>query len=58
VGVEWVWPQAKFTQSELTTQGQSFIVNLASPEIIIEQVLNNDHAMVKKKNSNKGIELL
>jgi hypothetical protein len=59
VGVEWVRPQAylgivtthkqhiKVTQSQLTTQGQSFAVNLASPETMIEQVLNDDHAMVK-----------
>jgi hypothetical protein len=37
----------KVTQSQLTTQGQSFAANLASPETMIEQVLNDDHAMVK-----------
>jgi hypothetical protein len=34
-------------QSQLTTQGQSFAGNLALPETMIEQVLNDDHAMVK-----------
>jgi hypothetical protein len=37
----------KVTQSQLITQGQSFGANLASPETKIEQVLNDDHAMVK-----------
>jgi hypothetical protein len=37
----------KVTQSQLTTQGQSFAANLASPETMIEPVLNDDHAMVK-----------
>jgi hypothetical protein len=37
----------KVTQSQLTTQGQSFAANLASPETVIEPVLNDDHAMVK-----------
>jgi hypothetical protein len=37
----------KVTQSQLTTHGQSFASNLASPEIMIEQVLDDDHAMVK-----------
>jgi hypothetical protein len=37
----------KVTQSQLTTQGQSFVANLASPETMIEPVLNDDHAMVK-----------
>jgi hypothetical protein len=35
------------TQSQLITQGQSFAANLASPETMTEQVLNDDHAMVK-----------
>jgi hypothetical protein len=47
------------TQSQLTTRGQSFAANLASPETMIEQVLNDDHAMVKfEKISNKGGKLL
>jgi hypothetical protein len=37
----------KVTQSQLTTQGQSSAANLASSETMIEQVLNDDHAMVK-----------
>jgi hypothetical protein len=37
----------KVTQSQLPTQGQSFATNLASPETMIEQVLNDDHALVK-----------
>jgi hypothetical protein len=37
----------KVTPSQLTTQGQSFAANLASPEIMIEPVLNDDHTMVK-----------
>jgi hypothetical protein len=37
----------KVTQSQLTTQGEPFEANLASPETMIEQVLNDDHAMVK-----------
>jgi hypothetical protein len=43
----------KVTQSQLTTQGQSFAANLASPETMIEQVLNDDHAMVKFEKSFK-----
>jgi hypothetical protein len=43
----------KDTQSQLTTQGQSFAANLASPEIMIEPVLNDDHAMVKFEKSFK-----
>jgi hypothetical protein len=34
------------TQSQLTTQGQSFAANLALSESMIEPVLN-DHAQVK-----------
>jgi hypothetical protein len=34
-------------QSQLTTQGQSFAANIASPETMTEQGLNDDHAMVK-----------
>jgi hypothetical protein len=34
------------TQSQLTTQGQSFAANLALSETMIEPVLS-DHAMVK-----------
>jgi hypothetical protein len=37
----------KVTQSQFTTHGQSFVANLASPETKIEQVLDDDHAMVK-----------
>jgi hypothetical protein len=37
----------KVIQSQLTSQGQLFAANLASPEAMIEQVLNDDHAMVK-----------
>jgi hypothetical protein len=37
----------KVTQSHLTTQDQSFAANLATPEPMIEQVFNDDHAMVK-----------
>jgi hypothetical protein len=37
----------KVTRNQLTTQGQSFATNLASPETMIEQVLNDDHALVK-----------
>jgi hypothetical protein len=37
----------KVKQSQLTTQGQSFAANIESPETMIEQVLNDDHAMVK-----------
>jgi hypothetical protein len=37
----------KVKQSQLTTQGQSFAANIASPETKSEQVLNDDHAMVK-----------
>jgi hypothetical protein len=37
----------KVTQSQLTTHGQSFAANLASLEARIEQVLDDDHAMVK-----------
>jgi hypothetical protein len=43
----------KSTQSQLTTQVQSFVANLASPETLIEQVLNDDHAMVKFEKSSK-----
>jgi hypothetical protein len=43
----------KVTQSQLTTQGQSFEANLASLEVMIEQVFNDDHAMVKFENSFK-----
>jgi hypothetical protein len=43
----------KVTQSQLTTQGQSFEANLASLEEMIEQVLNDDHAMVKFEKSYK-----
>jgi hypothetical protein len=35
----------KVTQSQLTTQGQSFEANLASLEVMFEQVLNSDQAM-------------
>jgi hypothetical protein len=35
------------TQSQLTTQGQSFAANLALSETMIEPVLNDDHAKVK-----------
>jgi hypothetical protein len=42
-----VRPQSnKITQSQLTTQGQSFAADQASPETMIEQVLNDDHALV------------
>jgi hypothetical protein len=41
----------KVTQSQLTTQGQSFEDNLASLEVMIEQVFNDDHAMVKFEKS-------
>jgi hypothetical protein len=37
----------KVSESQLTTQGQSFAANLASPETMIEPVLNDDHAMIK-----------
>jgi hypothetical protein len=37
----------KVTQSQLTAHGQSFAANLASPETMVEQVPNDDHAMVK-----------
>jgi hypothetical protein len=43
----------KVTQSQLTTQGQSFEANLASLEVMIGQVLNDDHAMVKFEKSYK-----
>jgi hypothetical protein len=49
----------KVTPSQLTTQSQSSTANLASPEIMIEPVLNDDHDMVKQERvSNKGVELL
>jgi hypothetical protein len=62
----WVRPQASLriiptheqlinvkqaTQSQLTKHGQSFAANLASPKTMIEQVLNDDHAMVKFEKS-------
>jgi hypothetical protein len=48
----------KVTQSQLTTQGQLFAANLAPPETMIEQVLNDAHAIVKQKIvSNKGVKL-
>jgi hypothetical protein len=43
----------KVTQSQLTTHGQSIVANLASLETMIEQVLNDDHAMVKFEKSFK-----
>jgi hypothetical protein len=43
----------KVTQSQLTTHGQSIAANLASLETMIEQVLNDDHAMVKFEKSFK-----
>jgi hypothetical protein len=44
---------SKVTQSQLTTHGQSFAVNLSLLEVMIEQVLNDDHAMVKFEKSFK-----
>jgi hypothetical protein len=37
------------TQCQLITHTQTLVTNLASLDIIIEQVLNDDHAMVKLK---------
>jgi hypothetical protein len=49
----------KVTQSQLTTQGQSFEASLASLEVMVEQVFNGDQAMGKLKGvSKKGVRLL
>jgi hypothetical protein len=46
------------TQSQLITHSQSFATNLALLETMVEEVLNNDHAMVKMKRvSSKGVKL-
>jgi hypothetical protein len=48
----------RVTQSQLTTQGQSFEANLASLEAMVEQVFNSDQAMGSwKEFSKKGVRL-
>jgi hypothetical protein len=48
----------KVTQSQLTTQGESFEANLASLEVMVEQVLNSDQAMGKfERVPKKGVSL-
>jgi hypothetical protein len=48
----------KVTQSQFTTQGQSFEANLASLEVMFEQVLNGDQAMGSWRGfSRKGVKL-
>jgi hypothetical protein len=49
---------SKVTQSQLTTQGQSFEASLASLEEMVEQVFNSDPAMGEfKRVSKKGVRL-
>jgi hypothetical protein len=48
----------KVTQSQLTTQGQSFKDKLVSLEVMVKQVLNSDQAMGKfERVPKKGVSL-
>jgi hypothetical protein len=47
------------TQGQLITHSQTLATNQEPLETLVEQVLNDDHAMVKlKRVSNKGVRLL